>query len=96
MDITDDYMRARLQESREYSIVLLRRGPADDAPDRDRLVWEHGRRNFALLEQGLLPIVCPVPDDSDLCGVAIFNASIFAGEPVNRLVGYRRYPSMSR
>ena len=75
VEITDDYMRSRLQESREYSIVLLWRGPANDASDRDRLVWEHGRRNFALLEQGVLPIVCPVPDDSELCGVGIFNAS---------------------
>jgi hypothetical protein len=42
----------------------------------DALIWEHGRRNFSLRADGLLSIVCPVTDDTELCGVAIFNTSV--------------------
>ncbi len=42
----------------------------------EKVIWEHGRRNFSLLEDGLLPIVCPVIDGSDISGVGIFNASV--------------------
>jgi hypothetical protein len=35
------------------------------------VIWEHGRRNFALRESGLMPIVCPVADDSDLAGACV-------------------------
>jgi hypothetical protein len=31
---------------------------------------------FSLRSDGLLSIVCPVTDDTDLCGVAIFNTSV--------------------
>jgi hypothetical protein len=39
-------------------------------------VWEHGRRNFALRADGRLAIVCPVTDDSEWCGIGIFDASV--------------------
>lgn len=39
----------------------------------EKITWEHGRRNFALLGSGVMPIVCPVADGSDLCGIGIFN-----------------------
>jgi len=39
-------------------------------------VFEHGRRNFALRAEGSLAIVCPVPDDTDLCGVGIFTGTV--------------------
>ena len=42
----------------------------------ESIIWEHGRRNFALRAQGVLPIVCPVSDDSDVSGIGIFNASV--------------------
>jgi len=40
----------------------------------EKIIWEHGRRNFALRAQGVLSIVCPVFDESNVSGVRIFNA----------------------
>ena len=71
--ISDDEMRSQLQRSRGYTLVLLTAGPAYGTRAAEPIVWEHGRRNFALRADGLLSIVCPVLDDSPLCGVAIFD-----------------------
>ena len=71
-EITDEYMRTMLTRSAPYSVVILHRGPAYGEPGSEAVVWEHGRRNFELRAAGLLAVVCPVPDDSDVCGVGIF------------------------
>lgn len=73
--ITDDEMRERLAQSRDYTVALLRVAPAAVLPESRSLVWEHGRRNFSLRAEGILPIVLRVADDSDWAGVGIFNAS---------------------
>ena len=73
-DITDDFMRERLGQSKGYTLVLLRATPGRQMPDADAIVWEHGRRNFMLRAKGLLPIVCPVLDDSGWAGIGIFDA----------------------
>jgi len=44
-------------------------------PDADKIVWEHGRRNFELRRDGILSIVCPVRDESDVSGIGIFSTS---------------------
>ncbi|MFC4909487.1 hypothetical protein [Actinomadura gamaensis] len=75
-DITDEQMRALMSRTREYSVVLLKAAEGQALDRADPVVWEHGRRNFQLRAEGLLPIVCPVLDDTDLCGVGIFNASV--------------------
>ena len=72
--ITDDVMRERLTKSKAYTVMLLKRGPKWDSPDRDAIIWEHGRRNFALREDGVLAIVVPIPDESQWCGLGIFDA----------------------
>ncbi len=75
MEITDAYMAEQLEGAAAYTVALLYRGPRyDDAAARG-LIWEHGRRNFALREEGKLPIVCPGADKSDFAGVAIFAAT---------------------
>ena len=43
---------------------------------------EHGRRNAALLEAGLMPIVCPIADGSGVTGVSIFDLSVEEAERV--------------
>ena len=73
-DITDDYMRDRIGKSKTYTLMLLKEGPNYDTPDRDKIIWEHGRRNFSLRADGVLAIVCPIFDDSPWCGIGIFNA----------------------
>jgi hypothetical protein len=73
-EITDDYMRSSISLNKPYSFVLLNKGPNYGAPGSDKIIWEHGRRNFALRANGVLAIVCPVVDDSERCGIGIFNA----------------------
>jgi len=73
--VTDEYMRDMLARTRAYSVVLLRRAARYAEPDAPGIIWEHGRRNFALRADGVLAVVCPVPDDSDLAGVGIFDAT---------------------
>ncbi len=74
--ITDEYMLQMMATTRPYCVVILRAGPKKDQPDVEKIVWEHGRRNFELREEGLLSIVCPIRDGSDVSGVGIFNASL--------------------
>src|SRR5919199_6103922 len=73
-EISDEVMRRRLQTTRGYTVVILKKAPAYDPPRSDALIWEHGRRNFALRAVGLLSIVCPISDDTELAGVGIFDA----------------------
>ena len=76
MSITDDYMREMLRTTKRYTIVLLHRTPKRSEPGADKIVWEHGRRNFELRKDGLLSIVGPVVrDESDIAGVYIFSTS---------------------
>src|SRR5438034_6080910 len=83
--VTDDYMKQMLAKTKEYYIVLLKPGPrAEDHPDIKKLIWEHGRRNFALRADGVLSIVCPISDGSNVAGVGIFNADV---EEVTKIMG---------
>lgn len=72
--VTDETMRERLHAARPYTAVLLRATDALIRPDVDPIIWEHGRRNFALREHGVLAIVLPADDDSDWAGLAVFTA----------------------
>jgi len=90
-DISDDYMREMLKTTRRYTVVILHRTSKRDEPDSDRIVWEHGRRNFELRTQGSLCIVCPVErDESDVTGICIFTTDakdtrrIMDGDPAVR------------
>jgi hypothetical protein len=67
--ITDEHMNGRLPQSRDYVLVILKRTPKLNRPEVDLIIWEHGRRNMALQQAGLMPIVCPVPDDGDHAGI---------------------------
>jgi hypothetical protein len=73
-EVTDEYMRGMLAQSKTYSLVLLATTGKRAEPGADALVWEHGRRNFSLMAEGVLPIVCPVTDGSGWAGIGIFNA----------------------
>jgi hypothetical protein len=71
-EISDDYMRHALTTTRAYTSMLLFAGPEYHAEAARSIIWEHGRRNFALRAEGKLAIVCPVTDDTNLCGIGIF------------------------
>ena len=87
--VTDEMLREALPSTAPYTIVVLKAGPkfSPPGPDRDpwvaKVIWEHGKRNFALREAGLKPIVCPIADGSELTGVSIFDAS---PEDVDRIM----------
>src|SRR5207245_1843915 len=80
-------MRERLENVRPFTLVLLKKTTKVNEPDAPAIIWEHGRRNFSLREVGLMPIVCPVRDGSDLAGMCIFTtaadeaARIMDGDP---------------
>ncbi len=72
--ITDDFMRQMLPLAKNYSLVILKAGPKRSGPGVEAIIWEHGRRNFALRAEGVLSIVCPVIDGGEVRGIGIFNA----------------------
>jgi hypothetical protein len=75
-----DELRARLGRTQPFTIVILHPGPRFEPPDEHRseeisgIVMQHGLRNYALHRAGLLPVVCPVADGSEVCGIGIFDA----------------------
>lgn len=73
--ITDEHMRERLAAAASYTTVVLRTTSSFARPAVDSIVWEHGRRNMALAEVGIMPIVLPVGDDSGLAGIGVFAAT---------------------
>jgi len=75
-EIPDSSMRQALSRTKTYTLIILRSGPNRNKPGVEKIIWEHGRRNFALRADGLLSIVCPVADGGDISGVGIFNADI--------------------
>jgi hypothetical protein len=99
-EISDEYMREMLGKTKTYTAILLHLTPTAGQPDAPKVVWEHGRRNFALRAAGKLPIVCPAIDDSDWAGIAIFDAPpeevdrIMADDPGIKagLFTYERHP----
>lgn len=74
--VTDDFMRQMISRTKRYCIVILKAGPNRNKAGAEKIIWVHGRRNFALRADGRLSIVCPVSDGSDMSGIGIFNAGI--------------------
>ena len=74
--ITDEQMRQMMSMTRNYCTVILKAGPNKKMDGVEKIIWEHGRRNFELRADGVLSIVCPVTDGSDVSGIGIFNASV--------------------
>lgn len=76
--ITDETLRVLLATTRPYTVVVLKPGPrySPPGPDRDpavaTLILRHGKRNMALREAGLLPIICPITDGGPFTGIGIF------------------------
>ena len=84
IEITDEYMFEQLAKTRNYSVMILRAGERYGNEGADAIVFEHGRRNFKLRAEGKLAIVCPVPDESEVCGVGIFTGTVEETEAIMR------------
>ena len=74
--ITDEFMRQMISTTKNYCIVILKAGSKKNEDRAEKIIWEHGRRNFALRADGVLSIVCPISDGSNVAGVGIFNAPV--------------------
>ncbi|MGA3199019.1 MAG: hypothetical protein ABSD89_06380 [Halobacteriota archaeon] len=74
--ITDEFMKQMLSKTKQYCIVILEAGPNRYEEGMEKIIWEHGRRNFALRADCVLSIVCAVSDGSNVSGVGIFNAPV--------------------
>jgi len=74
-EITDDFMKQMMPTTKGYTAVILKAGENIGMAGVEKIIWEHGRRNFSLRQQGLLSIVCPVKDGSEVCGIGIFSST---------------------
>jgi uncharacterized protein YciI len=81
--ITDEYMQQMRAKTKNYTMVILKAGPNINQDGAEKIIWEHGRRNYEHRADGVLAIVCPISDDSDVCGLDIFNASV---EEVQKII----------
>jgi hypothetical protein len=72
-EITKEFMLSKLKDTKQYCVCILKKGPDRNIPDAEQVQFEHGRRNFQLREDGNLLIVVPVPGESDVKGIGIFN-----------------------
>lgn len=73
--ITDEYMQQMILKSRGYTIVILKAIQNTNEPEAEKTIWEHGRRNFSLREEGKLSIACPINDGTEVKGIGIFSIS---------------------
>jgi uncharacterized protein YndB with AHSA1/START domain len=71
--IPDETMQSRLSATKTYTVLVLRTTAAFSRPACDPVIREHGRRNMALAEAGLLSVVLPVTDDTDTAGYGVFS-----------------------
>jgi predicted ester cyclase len=78
--VTNAMLREALAKVRPYTVCILKAGPRFQEPGPARegwvadLIWEHGKRNYALYLAGLGRVVCPVADGSGTTGVTVFDA----------------------
>ena len=54
------------------TIVILHKTPKRIEPGADKIIWEHGRRNFELRRDGKLCVVCPISDENEVGGIGVF------------------------
>lgn len=106
-EVTDEMLRNALPTTRPYTAVILKAGPKFEPPGPGRstpvanIIWEHGKRNYALREAGLLRVVCPIADGSGVAGIGLFDASpedvdrIMSGDPAVKadVLGYEIHPT---
>ena len=71
--ITDAEMQTIQEYAQPYTVVILRAGPNFTSPEAADVVREHGRRAFSLRAAGVLAVVTPVVDDSEVFGFGTFD-----------------------
>ncbi len=80
-EVTEQDLFASQARFKPYTIIILKHGPKYPVagprsdPEVFGLILTHGRRNASLRLAGLLRVVCPVADGSDVAGIGVFDAS---------------------
>ena len=78
--VTGEMLRDALQRTRPYTVCILKATPSYQPPGTARdswvsdLIWQHGKRKYALYLAGLMRIICPIGDGSGTTGICIFDA----------------------
>ena len=69
-------MQENLAKTKPFTVIILHKTSKYFEPGAEKIVWEHGRRNFELRRDRKLRIVCGIRDESDVSGVCVFSTSI--------------------
>jgi hypothetical protein len=94
-EVTEQELYAARATFKPYTIIILKHGPkyppggSNSDPEVFATIVRHGIRNARLRLGGLLRVVCPVADGSDVAGIGIFDAT---AEDVDRI--YSRDPAV--
>lgn len=84
--MTDDRMMGLVGSAQPYTVCTLRPGPQWGVGDWEKVIWEHGRRNLAMREEGLL-VVTLRTESEDVVGVGVYDRDLdathelLAGDP---------------
>ena len=73
--MTDELMRETLAKAKAYCVVILKATQKRHETGSNAIVHEHARRNFVHRAEGILSIVCPITDGSEVRGIGIYHAS---------------------
>jgi hypothetical protein len=74
---SEETMRVELAKARQFTLVVLSRGPNYGTEGSQMTVWTHGRRNMALRLAGTMPMVGPVAGgDSGIVGICVFDTTL--------------------
>ncbi len=65
-------MQEMLGKTRPFTVMILHKTAKFSEPGMDKIVREHGRRNFELRRDGKLCVICAIRDESDVSGVGVF------------------------
>lgn len=90
-EVTEQDLFAAQAKFKPYTILILKHGPTYPAagprsdPDVFATIVRHGVRNARLRLGGLLRVVCPVADGSDVAGIGVFDATV---EDVDRIYAH--------
>ena len=80
-EVTEQDLYASLAGTMPFTVIILKAGPSYSPPGPDRdpnvaaIILRHGRRNASLRLAGLLRVVCPVADGSEVAGIGVFDAT---------------------
>ncbi len=75
-EITDTHMCEMIDNTKHYWVIILSHVPNWNKTGKDKIIWEHGRRNFTLQKDVVLPIVYPINDGSERSGVGVFTGTV--------------------